>query len=226
MVGPEVDGNRIMPIARRLLVGGSTLFAAADLAGAPVAPASEPERHVFTAEYVTPESFAPFGTVLSPEGRERLPINTYGDKLDLFREGFESDQPIEWFIVRGKPRRMSALFLERHMQLTQTFIPLGGAPFVTLVAPPGVGFEENGLPKLSETRAFLVPGDVGIQIHRGTWHENPFPLQEGQRFLVTSHAALTRAHQKNPKAGLEAYSLDLERRFYAEKGVEVAIELA
>ena len=35
------------------------------------------------------------GVLLSSEGKTRLPINSYGDKVDIYREGFESDQPIE-----------------------------------------------------------------------------------------------------------------------------------
>lgn len=180
-------------------------------------------RHL-VAEIVTPQAFAPFGKVLSPKGRTRLPVNTYGDKLDLYREDFETDQPIEWFIVQGRRRAMSALFLERHMQLSQTFIPMAGDGFVTIVAPPGCA-EEGGLPAFSETRAFVVPGDVAIQLHRGTWHENPLPLRDNQWFLVTSHAALTRGHQANPAQGLEALPLDLERRFYAQNGVELQVSL-
>jgi ureidoglycolate lyase len=180
-------------------------------------------RMILDVETLTPEAFAPFGVVLNPAGRERLPVNTYGDKLNLYREGFETDQPIEWFIVEGKRRPMSALFLERHMQITQTFIPMNGDGFVTIVAPAGCADEPNGLPAYHLTRAFHVPGHMAIQLNRGTWHENPFPLKDGQWFLVTSHAALTRGHQKNPQAGLDALPLDLERRFYAKAGVELKV---
>ena len=166
-------------------------------------------------EPLTPEAFAPFGTVLSPAGRERLPINTYGDKLNLYRQSFESDQPIEWFIVQGLKRDMQALFLERHLQMTQAFIPMNGDAFVTIVARPDAR-EENGMIALDEMRAFLVPGDAAIQIHRGTWHENPFPLKDRQWFLVTSHAALTLGHQKNPDQRLQGLPLDLERRWFKD----------
>jgi ureidoglycolate lyase len=178
-----------------------------------------------TPEPLTPTAFAPFGIVLSPEGRSRLPVNTYGDALDLYRADFATDQPIEWFIVQGKPRPMSALFLERHMQLTQAFLPLGGNGFVMLVARPMADEEPSGMIRLEETRAFYIPGDVGVQLHRGTWHENPFPLTEGQVFLVTSHAALTRGHQTNPAADLANLPLDLERRFYAERDVTLTINM-
>lgn len=174
-------------------------------------------------ETLTPAAFAPFGTVLTEAGRDRLPINTYGDKLDLYRETFESDQPVEWFIVRGKKRWNGVLFLERHMQITQTFIPIGNAPFLTVVAPPNCK-EVDGFPALTELRAFLVPGHMPIQIHRATWHENPMPLSDGQLFLVTSHQALTRGHQKSPDAKLAQLPLDLERRWYSKGGYDITLE--
>lgn len=172
---------------------------------------------------LTAEAFAPFGTLLSPEGRSRLPVNTYGDALDLYREGFETDQPIEWFIVQGKPRPMEALFLERHRQITQAFIPLGGQGFILLVARPDAETEPDGMIRPDETRAFQVTGQTGVQLHRGTWHENPFPQTAGQVFLVTSHAALTRGHQTNPRADLAELPLDLERRFYAERNTTLRV---
>jgi ureidoglycolate lyase len=172
---------------------------------------------------LTAEAFAPFGVVLSPSGRDRLPINTYGDKLNLYRETFESDQPIEWFIVQGKKRDMQALFLERHMQLTQAFIPMSGDPLVTIVARPDAR-EENGMIAFDEMQAFRVPGKTAFQLHRGTWHENPFPLKDNQWFLVTSHAALTLGHQKNPDQRLQGLPLDLERRWFKDCSYDLRIE--
>ncbi len=170
----------------------------------------------------TADSFRPFGTVLTDAGRTRLPINTYGDKLDLYREDFESDQPTEWFIVRGKDRGTGVLFLERHQQLSQTFIPVGGHGFFTVVAAAGAR-EENGFPALDELRAFWVPGDSAIQLHRATWHENPMPKHDGTMLLVTSHANLTLAHQQSPDPRLAALPLDLERRWYRHGGYDLSI---
>lgn len=171
---------------------------------------------------LTPEAFRSYGTVLTPNGRERLPINTYGDKLDLYRESFESDQPIEWFLVTLRPRWRGMLFLERHQQLTQTFIPLNGLPFITIVAPPNCP-EVDGFPALSEVRAFLVPGDSPIQLYGGTWHENPLPTTDLQNLLVTSHAALTRGHQANHDPKLDTLPLDLERKWFIKSGYEITV---
>jgi ureidoglycolate lyase len=176
---------------------------------------------VLKAEPITPEAFAPFGVVMTEAGRKRLPINTYGDKLDLYREDFASDQPIEWFIVNGRPRWNGILFLERHMQLTQTFIPMG-KPILTVVARPDAK-EENGFPILSELKAFFVPGDTAFQVKRGTWHENPMPLGDNTRLLVTSHTNLTIGHQQNPDPKLKDLPVDLERRWYKAGGFEITV---
>lgn len=179
-------------------------------------------RRILRAEALTPEAFAPFGQVLTSTGRRRLPINTYGDKLDLWREGIETDQPIEWFIVEGRDRGTGVLFLERHQQLGQAFIPVGGRGFFTVVAAPDAP-ERDGFPALDALHAFWVPGDAAIQLHRATWHENPMPAEDGTRLLVTSHANLTLAHQQNPDPRLAALPLDLERRWYRAGGYDIQI---
>jgi ureidoglycolate lyase len=182
------------------------------------------QRRKLKVEIPTPESFAPFGRLLTPQGRNRLPINTYGDKLDLYRENFSSDQPIEWFIYEGRKRWNGVLFLERHQQLTQTFIPVGGKAVYTVVAPANCR-EENGFPAIDEMRAFLMPGDTPFQLHRATWHENPMPSEDGTRMLITSHASVTLAHQQQPDARLKGLPLDLERRWYRAGGYELTLDV-
>jgi ureidoglycolate lyase len=176
------------------------------------------------AQPLSVEAFAPFGVILSPEGRERLPINTYGDKLDLYREAFETNQPIEWLIAHFRKRDFSALFLERHAQLSQTFVPLGGKAFLMVVAAKDARLE-NGLPAEDQIRAFVVPGDCAVQLFRSTWHENPFALEAEQTLLVTSHAALTRGHQQNPDASLAQLLLDLERVWFKEQNLELHVSI-
>lgn len=173
---------------------------------------------IVKAEPLTAEAFAPFGTILSPEGHTRLPINSYGDRVDIYREPFESDQPSEWFIVQFWERKLSAIYLERHNEITQTFIPLAGGSFVLVVARPDAR-EEDGLPAMDEVRAFVIPGDKAIQLHRSTWHENPIPLVDGLVVIVSTHQALTRGHQsQSAQKYLEAFKLDVEKRNVAEVG--------
>src|SRR5919202_1067192 len=86
------------------------------------------------AQQVTPEAFAPFGEVISKEGRERLPINLYGDRANVYYPiPFESDQPVEFLLTNCRLREFRVLFMERHVELTQTFVPLSGNPFLIVV---------------------------------------------------------------------------------------------
>jgi ureidoglycolate hydrolase len=148
------------------------------------------------AQPLSVEAFAPFGVILSPEGR----------------------------IAHFRKRDFSALFLERHAQLSQTFVPLGGKAFLMVVAAKDARLE-NGLPAEDQIRAFVVPGDCAVQLFRSTWHENPFALEAEQTLLVTSHAALTRGHQQNPDASLAQLLLDLERVWFKEQNLELHVSI-
>jgi ureidoglycolate lyase len=183
------------------------------------------ETRTITVETVTPENFAPYGDYVAPHGQERLPINLYGEYVDTYKQVIESDQPLEYMITTMRFRGNEVRFIERHMELTQTFIPLGGAPYVLVVAEPDCP-EADGIPDVSHMRAFLTPGNVALQIHRGTWHEIPFPLQATQDCLTLSHQALTRGLASEQDAKQSIDRLDVEKRNIREvAGYAVAIEL-
>tara|TARA_B100000686_G_C16533267_1_gene833467 strand:+ start:78 stop:665 length:588 start_codon:yes stop_codon:yes gene_type:complete len=172
-------------------------------------------RHL-EVEPLTSEAFAPFGDVLSVEGRERLPINLYPG-VDVFRADFHTNRPMEWLLTRNDVRDFSVLYLERHMELTQAFISLGGNPFVQVVAAPDARLE-NGVPAFEEVRAFMVPGDVATNMHPGTWHEPPFGLIDGQVFLYTSHADLTEGLGASTDAKGSIGEKDVDKRSIKEYG--------
>jgi ureidoglycolate lyase len=173
------------------------------------------EVRTVVAEPITREAFAPFGELLSVEGRERLPIDLYGDKVDVYRADFHSNRPMEWLLTTLRVREFEIRWLERHLELTQTFIPLGGHPFVLAVAAPGARLEHD-VPALDEIRAFIVPGTVGAQIHVGTWHEPPFGLVQEQVVVYTSHADLTAGLGSNLNERKSIGQLDVDKRNIAE----------
>ena len=147
------------------------------------------EITTITAEPLASENFAAFGDVLAAAG-EPLP-HVYGDTMDVYQPAMhECDVETEFIVTRYRIREPRVLFLERHQQITQTFIPLNGNPFVLTVAAPDAPLE-NGLPVLDSVRAFVVPGDVGAKAHRGTWHEVPLPLVDNSLTLLTSHHGVT-----------------------------------
>jgi ureidoglycolate lyase len=184
------------------------------------------EVRTITAEPLTPEAFAAFGQVLTTEGQERLPIDTYGGTIDVYRPArLESDQPVEFLVSRSRLREFRVLFLERHVQLTQTFVPLDGHAFVSVVARAEAR-EEHGIPALDEIHGFVVPGGTGINIARGVWHEPPFPLVDGSVQLVTSHQALTAGLGAAFDERLEIYEKDVEKRNVTERtGVVLRVQL-
>jgi ureidoglycolate lyase len=154
-----------------------------------VTKSGEARTFTVTAEVVTPESFQPFGEMLTTSGSP-LP-HVYGDTMDVYRAGrLESDTPVEYILTRYRLREFRVQFLERHHRLTQTFIPLEGNPFAVAVAAADAGLE-NGVPRVEDVHAFVVPGDAAVNLRRGTWHEVPFPLVDGGMTLVTSHAGVT-----------------------------------
>jgi ureidoglycolate lyase len=171
-----------------------------------------------TAERVTREAFAPFGELISTDGIEPLQRpGFYGDGSELYVPAvLESDQPVEFLLRRSSIRDFRIRYLERHLQLTQTFIPLAGHPFIAVVARPDAR-EEHEIPAVDEIHAFFVPGDAGVNLHRGTWHEPPFPLVDNCLTLFTSHRALTQGLQSALNERREVDQLDVEKRNLMER---------
>lgn len=169
------------------------------------------ETKVVEVELLTREAFAPFGEVLTIDGLDRLDINIY-DEIDVHRAGiFESDQPVEFLLNRLRLREFRVIFLERHMELTQTFIPIANEPFIFAVAKPDAKIVD-GVPAIEDVHAFFVPGNTGLNIHRGTWHEPPFPLTNNSVVLTTSHQSLTQGLETNLDETSEISQLDVEKR--------------
>lgn len=169
------------------------------------------------AETLTREAFAPFGDILSKDGLERLPIDIYGDRANVYvPSAFESDQPTEFLLTHCRLREFRVIFMERHVELTQSFIPLRGDPFLIVVAPPGCE-EVDGMPAFDVIRAFIVAGSCGINLKRGTWHEFPFPLVDDLDLIVTSHQSLTEGLKSSLDERKEIFRLDVEKRNFSER---------
>jgi ureidoglycolate lyase len=163
--------------------------------------------------------------VLGLEGEERLPIDLY-DKIDVYRPApIIANTETEWLVNRTGVRDMRLHFLERHEKLAQAFIPLGGVGFVSVLAPAGATLVD-GVPALDEIRAFVVPGDRGIQIDLMVWHEPPFGIEEDSVQIITSHQDLTRGLGASLDERKEIDQLDVDKRNITERtGRIVRIEL-
>ena len=177
---------------------------------------SSVETYTIIAEPLTPEAFAPFGTVLTRRDQERLPINLYGGKVDVYRPAaLDADQPLEWLLTRNHVRDFQVTYLERHHGVAQAFVALE-QPFISCVAAPDCDLVD-GVPAFDQVHAFIVPAGQACQIHKGTWHEPPFALVDQSYTLITSHQALTAGLGLALNAKGEIGDMDVDKRNITER---------
>ena len=182
--------------------------------------------HTITAELATPENTAAFGQLLTRKGDSLAHV--YGDSLDTYRVGrLEASgnvHEIEYiWTLNHHNRDRRVLYLERHLDITQSFIPLG-KPLVAVLAQPAARLD-NGMPALDEIKAFVVPAEAAFNMHRGCWHEVPMAVVPESVVLLTSHAAVT-AGWAELDATKEITAGDVEKREVTERlGVDLRWEI-
>lgn len=138
-----------------------------------------------TPEPLTAEAFAPFGSVIeASDAAVRLDINQgHAVRYDALAKvdvagggGF----PVV-SLFRAKPLAELVLrSFERHPLGSQTFVPLGGGPYLVAVAPAG-GFRAEAV------RLFRAEGRQGVHYRKGVWHHFLLVLAESD-FLVVDRA--------------------------------------
>ena len=139
------------------------------------------------AQPLTAAAFAPFGRVVAWPGGQGRPINAGSSlRADLdgaLRLDARSGQPL-LAIYRAEARAFpfEAVTLERHRHGSQTFIPLGSARFVILVAPAAM------TPEADTLCAFLTDGRQGVSLAPGTWHHGLLAVDAAD-FAVIERAA-------------------------------------
>ena len=175
-------------------------------------------------EPATAEAIAPFGAILGrPAMETREGSAYYGSAITVTRPvdfACEGQVDLSLATLRRRPGRVQ--YLERHFQHTQTFIPLGGKPFVIVLAPPTHG----DMPDLAQARAFRVDGAQGLALHVGVWHEFPFPIEDGTDIVVVLSSRTTLdLTSKDPTTG-EAMGPDLDKKDIAARtGIVLVVDL-
>jgi ureidoglycolate lyase len=164
------------------------------------------DRHTLKLETATPASLAPFGWMLGSHADiASRPLNFYPGELRAPAE-FVSDEQTDLTIVRLQRRPFEIVYLERHFKHTQAFIPLGGKPFLLVMAPPG----NDELPPLDGLRAFRFDGSAGFCMRIGCWHEFPFVLEDRTDMIVVLRKETYRNLQN--VVGDEAAGDDLDKK--------------
>lgn len=136
-------------------------------------------------EPLTAEAFAPFGSVIeASDAAVKIDINQgHAVRYDALAQVDVVDGGGEAVIslFRAKPLgELGLKMFERHPLGSQSFVPLGGRPYLVAVAPAG-DFDVDAV------RLFRAEGHQGVHYRKGTWHHFLLVL-EGSDFLVVDRA--------------------------------------
>ena len=132
-------------------------------------------------EPLTPEAFAPFGTVIEADYARSYLINEGRCRRfhALATTDCDGDVILSIFRATAWPRPVRIAMLERHPLGSQAFVPMERHAWLAVVADR---------PEPEACRAFLVRGDQGLQVARGVWHHPLLALAPVQDFLVVDRA--------------------------------------
>ncbi|OLP59456.1 ureidoglycolate hydrolase [Xaviernesmea oryzae] len=139
-----------------------------------------------TPEPLTPEAFAPFGSVIEADPAAMRLIN--GGNTERYHALAEAEAYGEGArtilnIFRGSPRTFpyAVTMMERHPLGSQSFSPLSGGDWLVLVAP-----DEAGRP--GRPRVFRARGDQGVNYRANVWHHPLMTVGKTTDFLVVDRA--------------------------------------
>jgi len=171
---------------------------------------SETKVIVLPVEEASAGALAPFGDLIGrASGAKAVSVDFYQGAVTMRSPArFACDHPVEVTLASVDPRPGEVRYMERHAQHTQAFLPLGGKPFVAVMAPPGAG----DLPDLTAVRAFRFDGSAGFAMHRGTWHEFPFAVEEGTDIVVLLSSQTGYDLHTKDAVTQEAHGPDLDKK--------------
>ncbi|KQQ23139.1 Ureidoglycolate hydrolase [Methylobacterium sp. Leaf123] len=133
-------------------------------------------------EPLTPEAFAPFGTVIDKRAVAPRPMNRgkarrFHDLAAVPVTGEDGQVVIGAVEAEPYTLPLRLSLVERHPLGAQAFVPLDAAPFLVVVCP-----DEGGRP--GRPRAFITGPGQGVCYAIGTWHGVLTPLDQPQAFWV------------------------------------------
>ena len=164
---------------------------------------NSPEVRSLTVKKATPESLSDYGQILGHDPNiAPMPIDFYGGAVKVHRVvDFVSD---DRYTQESETRTDTTKYFKH----TQTFIPLDGAPFVVVMAPPN----DDDMADLDKVEAFLFDGSAGFTMKLGTWHEFPFAVEDDTNIIVVLRREATDGLIRDNVIQDEARSPDLDKK--------------
>lgn len=141
---------------------------------------------LLTPEPLTAQAFAAFGRVIeASDDAVQLDINQgHAIRYNALADVDVADEDGTGVISLFRARPLAELVLktfERHPLGSQSFVPLGGKPYLVAVAPAG-DFDP------AKIRLFRAEGRQGVHYNKGTWHHFLLVLEADTDFLVIDRA--------------------------------------
>jgi ureidoglycolate lyase len=180
------------------------------------------KRRMIALKPATAAALAPYGRMLGRgSGVKPSDSGYYGGHVAISKPvTFQSDSDTCLSLATIQPRPFELEHIERHYKHTQTFIPLGGKPFIAVFGAPTEGRE----PDFDKLEAFRFDGTDGFCMHIGTWHEFPFALEPDTDVIVVLRNETNR--NLLAKDGGEAHGDDLSKLNVLQRtGAVFAIQL-
>jgi ureidoglycolate hydrolase len=172
-------------------------------------------------QHLTPDAFASFGQIL---GDFDAPPIFEAPHLRSWRLDFALEGPVELMVVRYLHQPFEFTAIERHSDVTQSFIPLGDQPSVMVVAAPTESQDGSAVPEPDALSAFYIPGDRGIMLWRGTWHAlTRFPVRPGGASFAMITGYDTQRELERQKADGTAPKLTQEVDYLARADVRLKV---
>jgi len=155
---------------------------------------------------LTREAFAPYGTIIGGATQDKPDFvndaGTMGWRVDM-----HIAKPL-YMTLRTPPVGRIVTQLERHLNVSQAFLPLGGGKAVLAVAAPT---SHDKPPAAQDVRIFLLDGSVGYVLHTGTWHGlDRMPVSDESTLWLMITDADTQADLANIPAGCASHTQMLE----------------
>jgi ureidoglycolate lyase len=106
-----------------------------------------------------------------------------------------------FYAIRIPARGLMVTQITRHRHVTQALASVGGHTWFLAVAPPLAIDDPKAEPAFDDIRAFRIPGDVGVILHKGTWHAGPLFEGDEQSFVNLELNAGEVARGTKPSSG-------------------------